>query len=279
MFTLNCKGRLLVIDKPIAMGIINITPDSFYGPSRKPTIDLAVEQAEKMLSEGATILDIGGQSTRPKSTLITPTEEADRVLPVIEAITKQFSVPFLSVDTYYASVATQAVKAGASIINDISAGNMDTTMLETAASLKVPYICMHMQGTPQTMQQNPFYQNVTREVVDFFIGKTEACRQAGIHDVVIDPGFGFGKTSAHNFTLLHNLSILKVFEKPIIVGLSRKSTIYKTLQIDVSQALNGSTVLNTIALLNGAGIIRTHDVKETMEAITLIEAYKQQSHA
>jgi len=279
MFTLNCKGRLLIIDQPIVMGIINATPDSFFGGSRKPTADKALQQAEKMIAEGATILDIGGQSTRPNSEQISASEEAERVLPVIQAIAKKFPETFISVDTFYASVAKQAVNAGASIVNDISAGNMDAAMLSTVASLHVPFICMHMKGSPQTMQQNPVYENITKEVLDFFIKKINDCKHAGINDAIIDPGFGFGKTATHNFELLKDLQIFKMLEKPILAGLSRKSTIYKTLNTTPEEALNGTTVLQTIALLNGANILRTHDVKEAMEAIKLVSAYQQKSHA
>lgn len=277
MFTLNCKGRLLVIDKPIVMGIINVTTDSFYEGSRTFSISNALQAAEKMLAEGATILDIGGQSTRPQSEQISAQEEAERVLPVIGEIHKAFPSAFISVDTFYASVAKQAVKAGASIVNDISGGNMDDEMLSTVASLHVPFVCMHMKGTPQTMQQNPHYENVTREVLDFFIKKMEACRLAGIHDIIIDPGFGFGKTIAHNFELLKHLRTFEILEKPLLSGLSRKSTVYKTLHIKAEEALNGTTVLNTIALLNGTHILRVHDVREAVQAIELIEAYRQRN--
>jgi dihydropteroate synthase len=261
------------------MGIINATPDSFYSGSRKPAVEAALQQAEKMITEGATMLDIGGQSTRPKSEQISAAEEAERVLPVIEAIAKKFPQTFISVDTFYASVAKQSVAAGASIVNDISGGNIDAAMLSTVASLRVPFICMHMKGTPQTMQQNPFYENVIKEVLDFFIQKINDCKVAGINDVIVDVGFGFGKTIAHNFELLKNLSIFKMLEKPILAGLSRKSTVYRTLNTTPEEALNGTTVLQTISLLNGANIIRTHDVKEAVESIKLIEAYQQKSHA
>jgi dihydropteroate synthase len=274
MFTLNCKGRLLTIDKPIVMGIINVTPDSFYSGSRKSSVDEALQTAEKMLAEGATILDIGGQSTRPRSEQITESEEADRVLPVIEAIIKDFPSAFISIDTFYASVAQQSVDAGACIVNDISGGLLDDDMLQTVGVLKVPFVCMHMKGTPATMQQLALYENVTREVLDYFIKRTEACRKAGIHDMIIDPGFGFAKTFAHNFELLKNLEVFKMLQKPLLAGISRKATIYKTLHIPVEEALNGTTVLNTSALLNGANILRVHDVKPAMEAIELIEAYK-----
>ena len=273
MFTLNCNGRLLVINKPIVMGIINITPDSFYKDSRFQTEDEVLQQVSKVLNDGATILDIGGQSTRPRSVRLSETEEAERVLPVIESVNKNFTDAFISVDTYHAAVAVQAVAAGASIVNDISGGTMDENMLATVGELHVPYICMHIQGKPETMQQNPVYENVTREVLDFFIHQTEKCRLNNINDVIIDPGFGFGKTFSHNFQLLKNLSVFKMLDKPILAGLSRKATIYKTLKITAEESLNGTAVLNTIALLNGANILRVHDVKEAMQAIELINAY------
>ncbi len=272
--TLNCKGKLLVIDEPVIMGIINVTPDSFYSNSRQQTTDEALQQAEKMIADGAAILDIGGQSTRPGSDQIGEGAELERVLPVIEAIHKQFPDTFISVDTFRARVAEQAVNAGAAMVNDISGGTMDEGMLSTAGKLKVPYICMHIKGTPATMQQHTTYKDVTKEVFEYFITRVNKCREAGIHDVIIDPGFGFAKTPAHNFALLRNLEIFKMLEKPILVGVSRKSTIYKTLGITASEALNGTTVLNTVALLNGAAILRVHDVKEAKEAVELVKAYK-----
>lgn len=231
MFTLNCKGRLLVIDKPVVMGIINITPDSFYRGSRYQGTDAVLEQAGQMLKEGATILDIGGQSTRPGSEKLNAGPELERIIEPIAAINSHFPDAFISVDTYYADVAKEAVAAGASIVNDISAGSIDTKMISTVAALQVPYVLMHMQGTPQTMQQQPVYENVTKEVLDFFIQKKDELQKAGIHDVIIDPGFGFGKTIAHNFELLRNLSVFKMLEIPLLLGISRKATIYKTLGI------------------------------------------------
>jgi dihydropteroate synthase len=273
MFTLNCKGRLLVIDEPIVMGIINVTPDSFYSSSRKGSVDDALRQAGKMLSEGAAILDIGGQSTRPGSEDIGVDGELQRVIPVIEAIIGRFPECYISIDTYYAKVATEAVEAGACIVNDISSGNLDNKMIETVAGLRTPYIAMHMKGTPANMQQHAQYENLTREVLDYFIKKTEQCRLAGINDVIIDVGFGFAKTIQHNFQLLKDLNVFKILQKPILVGLSRKATVYKTLGTTAEEALNGTTVLNTISLLNGANILRVHDVKEAKEAVKLMEAY------
>lgn len=272
MFTLNCKGKLLVVDKPLLMGIINATPDSFYEGSRYSGVDNIQVQSEKMLKDGADILDIGGQSTRPGSKLVSEEEELNRVIPSIEAIRKNFPGSFISIDTFYSKVAAEAVAAGASIVNDISAGSMDDRMFETVASLQVPYVLMHMKGTPQTMQQGPVYEKVIREVLDFLITKTHELKKAGIHDVIIDPGFGFGKTIAQNFELLKNLSVFKMLDKPVLLGISRKSTIYKTLGITAAEALNGTTVLNTVGLMNGASILRVHDVKEAKEAVTLFSA-------
>jgi dihydropteroate synthase len=271
MYTLNCKGRLLIVDNPLVMGIINATPDSFYEGSRFMGQEGILKQAEQMLKEGADILDIGGQSTRPNSTVVSEEEELNRVTGAIESLKFNFPDAIISIDTYYARVAAEAVAAGASMVNDISAGTIDEKMLTTVGKLKVPYVCTHMKGTPATMQQLAEYDNVTREVLDFFIQKTAECHQAGITDVIIDPGFGFAKTPDHNFTLLKNLAVFNVLEKPILIGLSRKSTIYKTLRITAEEALNGTTVLNTIGLLNGAHIVRVHDVKEAKEVIALVE--------
>lgn len=274
MFTLNCKGRLLVVDKPIVMGIINITPDSFYEGSRVGEEKEILSQAEKMLREGATLLDIGAQSTHPQSQRISQEEELKRAIPGIQAIRNHFPEAILSIDTYYSRVALEAVQVGVSMINDVSAGQLDNRMLETVAHLNVPYICMHMKGTPDTMQLEALYEDVTREVLDFFIRRVEDCRLAGINDIIIDPGFGFGKTIMHNFELLKNLAVFDMLQKPVMVGLSRKSTIYRTLNITAAEALNGTTVMNSIALMNGASILRVHDVKEAVEAIKLFEAYQ-----
>ncbi len=271
MFTLNCKGNLLVVDKPLVMGIINLTPDSFYAASRVKSLEKILLQAEKMLNDGADILDVGAQSTRPGSKRISAEEELIKLIPAIEIILKKFPSAIISVDTYYSKVAEETVRAGASIVNDISAGNMDDQMITIVGKLNVPYICMHMKGTPETMQDEPFYVNVVREVLDFFIAKIDQCKSAGIKDVIVDPGFGFGKTIAHNFELLKHLCVFKMLDKPIMAGLSRKSTIYKTLGISVDESLNGTTVLNTLALQNGANILRVHDVKEANEAVTLFQ--------
>lgn len=274
MYTLNCKGRLLTIDQPWIMGIINVTPDSFFKGSRKQTSDDVMQLAETMIAEGAHILDIGGQSTRPGSTRISVQEETDRTVPCIERILQHFPDTLISIDTFSAEVAQTAVNAGAAIVNDISSGDMDERMISTVAALHTPYICMHMQGTPQNMQDNPQYENVSLTVLDYLSRKTAQCQQAGINDIVVDPGFGFGKTIAHNFSLLKSLPALRIINRPVMVGLSRKSAIYKTLGITAEEALNGTTALHTIALMNGADILRTHDVKAAKEAITLFTAYK-----
>ncbi|MGE5107481.1 MAG: dihydropteroate synthase [Sphingobacteriales bacterium] len=275
MFTLNCKGKLLILDEPKVMGILNITPDSFYSSSRFNDTAIVLQKAEKMLQDGAAILDIGGQSTRPGSVRITADEELKRVIPAIENIIKNFPETIISIDTYQSSVAKEAIEAGASMINDISSGDMDKEMISTVASLHVPYICMHMKGTPDSMQQDPTYDDIAKEVLDYFIHKLARCKEAGINDIIIDPGFGFGKTIQHNFQLLKKLEVLKILGKAVLAGLSRKSTIYKTLGITADEALNGTTVLNTIALINGATILRVHDVKEAVEAITLFSCYKK----
>ncbi|MCO5237499.1 MAG: dihydropteroate synthase [Chitinophagaceae bacterium] len=275
MYTLNCKGRLMTLNRPRIMGVINTNTDSFYPGSRAPLITTIVQRAEKMLGEGADIIDIGGQSTRPGSKRISAQEEIQRTVPAIEGILQRFPDALISIDTYSPEVAKAAVNAGASMVNDISSGDMDKTMIDTVAGLQTPYICMHMQGTPERMQENPQYEEVTTAVVDYLIQKVKQCRDAGIRDIIIDPGFGFGKTIGHNFSLLKNLSLLQIIQCPVLVGLSRKSTIYKVLKITPEEALNGTTVLNTIALMNGAHILRVHDVKEAKEAITLFMAYQR----
>jgi dihydropteroate synthase len=226
-----------------------------------------------MLNEGATILDLGGQSTRPGSKRVSAEEEMKRVIPAVEIIHDKFPAAFISIDTFYAPVAREAVGAGASIINDISAGTMDEDMIDTVAELKVPYVLMHMQGEPQTMQADPVYNNVSLEVLDFFSRKKDELLDKGITDIIIDPGFGFGKTINHNFQLLKELEIFSILDAPLLVGLSRKATIYKTLGVTSVNALNGTTVLNTVALMKGAMILRVHDVKEAMEAVKLVNAF------
>jgi dihydropteroate synthase len=270
--TLNCNGRLLDLSEPIVMGILNVTPDSFYKGSRVKTEKALLKQAEKMLTEGAKILDIGGMSSRPGADIIEAKEELKRVLPAIKAVLKQFPEAIISVDTIWASVAEASVAEGARLINDISAGRFDAKMFDTIAAMKnIPYILMHKKGaSPATMQQEAVYEgDIAVEILDFFIEKLGILRGLGVKDVVIDPGFGFGKTVDHNFTLLNKLHVFKILGIPILAGLSRKGMIWKTLNITADDALNGTTVLNTIALQQGASILRVHDVKEAMETINL----------
>jgi dihydropteroate synthase len=278
MFTLNCKGSLLKIDDPVVMGIINITPDSFYTGSRIKDKNDLLGKVEQMIREGATILDIGGQSTRPGSEILPVEEELKRSIPAIELINEKYPETIISIDTFYSRVAREAISAGAHIINDVSGGTIDEELIQTVAELKVPYVLMHMKGTPQNMHLSPEYDNVTLEVFDYLNFKVHHLIKAGINDIIIDPGFGFGKTSPHNFELIRNLKYLKELNKPLLVGISRKGTIYKTLNTTAEGALNGTTVMNTIALMNGADILRVHDVKEAMEAITLFKSYKKEQH-
>jgi len=271
--TLQSKGRLLDLSKPVTMGILNATPDSFYNKGRDSHIDEMLRTAEKMVKEGVTILDIGGASTKPGAELISIPEELDRVLPIINAIHTHFPDIWLSADTYHATVAQEAVAAGASIINDVSSGRFDAQMMQTVASLNVPYITMHMQGTPKTMQLDPQYDNVVTDVRDYLKNVCLEATTVGIKDIIIDPGFGFGKTTEHNFKLLAQLYTFRILGKPILAGLSRKSMICKALHVNPDQALNGTTALHMVALQQGASILRVHDVKEAMETIKLFEQF------
>jgi len=273
--TINCRGKLLDLSVPKVMGILNVTPDSFFDGGRYTGGDAVLEQAEKMLNEGADILDIGGMSSRPGAQIISEEEELKRVLPHIKNLVNRFSEAVISVDSIRAKVADECLQVGAHIINDISAARFDNAMISVVAKHKVPFVLMHMQGMPDTMQQNPHYENVTTEVMDFFAKRIATCRAAGIIDLILDPGFGFGKTIMHNYTLLRNLSYFKNLNLPVLAGLSRKGMIYKPLGIGVEEALNGTTTANTIALMNGANILRVHDVKETKEAVKLVQMLKQ----
>jgi dihydropteroate synthase len=250
-----------------------MTPDSFYAGSRYDDADAVLGQAERMLAEGAAILDIGGQSTRPGSRLLTEEEELARVVAPVEAIHRRFPAAILSIDTFYPRVVTETVSAGACMVNDIS-GGQDEAMFPTVARLGVPYICMHVKNNVRQLHRQPYYDDVVKEVLDYFIIKTDAGKKAGIHDMILDPGFGFDKTPEHNFRLLKNLALLTMPERPLLAGLSRKSTVYKTLGITAAEALNGTTVLNTLALQNGANILRVHDVREAVEAVRLHTAYQ-----
>jgi dihydropteroate synthase len=269
---ISCKGKLIDLTTPKIMGILNLTPDSFYDGGVFNNTDRALAQTEKMLLEGATFIDVGGASSKPGAVEISIDEELARVLPIIEEIQKRFPEAIISIDTYRSVVAQQAVATGAAIVNDISGGNLDAKMLGTVGALGgVPYIAMHMQGKPQNMQDNPSYDNVLVAIRSFFAAKIDEAHKAGIHDIIIDPGFGFGKTLDHNYSLLKNLSSMQMDGIAMLIGLSRKSMIHKLLEIEAADALNGTTVLNTIALQQGAQILRVHDVKEAQQAIHLIE--------
>lgn len=269
--TLLVKGKLIDLSEPKVMGILNITPDSFYDGGKFTEETKILKQAEKMLKEGATFIDIGGCSTRPGAKDISEEEEKKRVLPAIEAILINFPQIIISVDTFRSSIAKIAVEAGAAMVNDISGGSLDKKMPEVVASLQVPYILMHMQGTPQTMASLANYENLLKEMIDYFHQKINVFQALGVKDIIIDPGFGFAKTINHNFELLRKLEYLRILEKPMLVGLSRKSTIWKSLAIKPEEALNGTTSLNTVALLKGASILRVHDVKEAVEVVKLIK--------
>ena len=269
---ISCKGKLIDLTTPKIMGILNLTPDSFYDGGVFNNTDRALAQTEKMLLEGATFIDVGGASSKPGAVEISIDEELARVLPIIEEIQKRFPEAIISIDTYRSIVAQQAVATGAAIVNDISGGNLDAKMLGTVGALGgVPYIAMHMQGKPQNMQDNPSYDNVLVAIRSFFAAKIDEAHKAGIHDIIIDPGFGFGKTLDHNYSLLKNLSSMQIDGIPMLIGLSRKSMIHKLLEIEAADALNGTIVLNTFALQQGAQILRVHDVKEAQQAIHLIE--------
>jgi dihydropteroate synthase len=267
--TLNANGKLIDLSTPKVMGIINITPDSFYAGSRHQTVAAALQQAGEMLADGTAILDIGAYSSRPGARDIPAQEETDRLLPVIEAIASTYPDAVLSVDTFRASVAEAAIKAGAHIINDISGGQLDAGMFAAVAKLRVPYILMHMKGTPQTMVQQAQYSNVFNEVYDYFTERYMQLKAAGVTDVILDPGFGFAKTQEHSYELMHRLHDFRALGLPLLAGVSRKRMIYHLTGGTAADALNGTTVLNTIALTKGADILRVHDVKEAVEAIKL----------
>lgn len=273
--TLNIGGKLLDLSIPQVMGILNITPDSFYSGSRVLQLDDAYKKAEKMLSEGASILDLGGHSTRPGADAVSETEEANRVLPVIEMLRKHFPRAIISIDTFRASVARQAIEAGAHIINDIAGGNLDPLMFETVAALQVPYILMHSRGTPQTMKDLNQYDDLMTDVMRELQAKIYELQQLGVKDIVADMGFGFAKNADQNYVLLRELRAFEILNVPLLVGVSRKSMIWRKLNITPDQSLNGTTALNTVALLNGASILRVHDVKEAVETVKLMQLLHQ----
>lgn len=273
MKSLNCKGTLIDFNTPKVMGVINTTPDSFYDGEKPKDTDSILRLASQMLQEGATFLDIGGYSSRPSAKKVTEEEELQRVLPAIEAILKRFPDAIISIDTYRSKVAKEAVLHGVAMVNDISAGLLDKNMMATVAKLNVPYIMMHMRGTPQTMQapENTVYKNLITDIYHYFTERIAQARALGIDNVIVDLGFGFAKTREQNYELLDQLEVFKTLDVPILTGVSRKSMIYKTLNIEPSEALNGTTVLNSIALVRGTNIVRVHDVKEAMECIRILQ--------
>ncbi|MCA0133847.1 dihydropteroate synthase [Winogradskyella alexanderae] len=267
--TINCKGKLLDLESPRVMGILNITPDSFYdGGKYKDESDI-LNQVENMVTHGATFIDIGGYSSRPGASEVSLDEETNRVIPVIELILKHYSNALISVDTFRSEIAKKSIEAGACMINDISAGYLDEKMIATVGKLGVPYIMMHMRGTPKTMQQHTHYEDLIKEINFYFAERIAKAHEAKINDIIVDPGFGFAKTLVQNFKLLNKMELMQIIGKPILAGVSRKSMIYKTLKTTSEHALNGTTALNMVLLQKGARILRVHDVKEAMECVTL----------
>ena len=274
--TIDCNSKLLDLSTPAIMGILNLTDDSFYDGGQHNSIKKALLQTEKMLDDGAKIIDIGAYSSRPKAKHISHDEEWQRLEKTLQIINKEFPQAILSVDTFRSEIARRSIDNGADIINDISAGNLDPQMFDTVADLNVTYIMMHMQGTPQTMQDNPHYNCIEKEVVNYLLNKVKTLQQKGLSKIIIDPGFGFGKTLEHNYQLLNNLEELLTLELPILVGVSRKSMVYKVLETDAKNSLNGTTAIHTLCLSKGASILRVHDVKEAIECVKLINFAKNQ---
>lgn len=268
--TINCLGKLIDLSSPKVMGILNLTPNSFYDGGKFKNEKSILNQVDKMLSDGATFIDIGAYSSKENAEFVSEKEEENRLFPVIELILKEFPETLISIDTFRSAIAKKAIENGACIVNDISAGSLDDKMFETIANLQVPYIMMHMKGNPQTMQGLAHYENIVKEMLFYFSEKVASARSFGINDLIIDPGFGFAKKMEHNFEVLNNLELFQMLELPILVGFSRKSMIYKTLETSVEFALNGTTVLNTIALQKGAKILRVHDVREAIECVKLV---------
>ena len=268
--TINCRGKLVDLSCPKVMGILNVTPNSFYDGGKHTDGNSILEQVGKMISEGATFIDIGAYSSKPSAEFVSEEEEIVRLIPIVKLVLEHFPEALISVDTFRANVAKAAIENGACMINDISAGNLDDNMLKIVTQLRVPYIMMHMKGNPQTMQTLTKYENITKQMLLYFSEKVAQARSFGISDLIIDPGFGFAKTLEQNFEVMDNLELFQMLELPLLVGVSRKSMIYKTLETEAQYALNGTTVLNTIALQKGANILRVHDVKEAVEAVKLI---------
>lgn len=267
--TINCRGTLIDLSSPKVMGILNVTPNSFYDGGKYAEEKSLLAQVEKMLTEGATFIDVGAYSSKPSAEFVTEEEEIGRLIPMVKSVLQHFPKTLISVDTFRANVAKAAIENGACIINDIAAGSLDEHMMQTVAELQVPYIMMHMKGNPQTMQSLAHYENVTKEVLFYFSEKVAQARSLGINDLIIDPGFGFAKTLEQNFEVMSNLELFQMLELPILIGISRKSMIYKALDTSAEFALNGTTVLNTIALQKGSNILRVHDVKEAVECVNL----------
>ena len=272
--TIKLKERLLDLSSPMIMGILNVTPDSFYDGGFYDNQKKVIDQVEKMINDGASIIDIGGYSSRPGADNISPDVELARVLPIVKLIKERFSKILISIDTFRSEVASESIISGGDIINDISGGNLDTQMFKTVAKLKTPYILMHMRGNPSNMMSNTDYHDVTKEICKYFSKMIEKAKNEGINDIIIDPGFGFSKTTDQNYELLSNLDFLNQFQRPLLVGISRKSMIYKILNTTPEKALNGSSVLHTISLLKGASILRTHDVKEAAECVKIVSQLK-----
>ena len=265
----NCKGLLIDLSAPKVMGILNVTPNSFFDGGKYKNETEILSQVEKMLLDGATFIDIGAYSSKPNAEFVSEQEEIARVVPVVDLVLKHFPETIISIDTFRSEVAKASIENGAAIINDISAGNLDEKMLEIVAKYNVPYIMMHMRGNPQTMQSLTDYDDIVQEMLFYFSEKVAMARRFGINDLIIDPGFGFAKTVAQNFEIFQKMELFNMLELPLLIGVSRKSMIYKTLDITMENALNGTTVLNTLALTKGAKILRVHDVKEAMECITI----------
>ena len=274
MKNINCNGTLVDLTSPKVMGILNITPDSFYDGGKFNDFETIHSHVSKMLGDGATFIDLGAYSSRPGAKHISEDEEIHRIIPIVQFLLKEFPTILLSIDTFRSNVAKQCIEKGACMVNDISAGSMDPALFSTVAKLQVPYVIMHMQGTPQNMQQNPSYTNIVTDLLLYFSKKIMELRQLGLNDIIIDVGFGFGKTIEHNYQLLQQLAHFKSLEVPSLVGVSRKSMLYKPLNISPETALNATTSANTIALLNGANILRVHDVKEAIEAVKIVNLLK-----
>jgi len=273
--TINCNGKLIDLATPKVMGILNCTPDSFYDGGKYKSESQFLSQVEKMLSDGATFVDVGAYSSKPNAEFVSEEEELNRLLPVIELVLKSFPDTIISVDTFRSKIAQSAIENGAAIINDISAGNLDEEMLETVAKLQVPYIMMHMKGTPQTMQTLTQYDNICKEMLFYFSERVGKARSFGINDIIIDPGFGFAKSLEQNYEVMQKLELFQMLELPLLVGISRKSMIYKTLETTAENSLNGTTFLNAISLQKGANILRVHDVKEAVESVKLFNKLNQ----